>query len=90
MTFHNLRPENVEQLRKLFHDDAVSWPSGLSTDVFIQEIAAQGMVPLLFHRITKNNCQVTWPSVVLERLREAALRQAAAESVIETDLRAPC
>jgi hypothetical protein len=88
MTVSNLRPENAELLRKLFHDDAVSWHSELSADVFIQETAAQGMAPLLFHRITKNNCQVTWPSVVLERLREAALRQAVVESVIDTDLRA--
>jgi hypothetical protein len=56
MTVRNLRPENAELLRKLFHDDAVFWPSGLSADVFIQETAAQGMAPLLFHRITKNNC----------------------------------
>uniref|UniRef100_UPI004055D353 nucleotidyltransferase domain-containing protein n=1 Tax=Candidatus Electronema sp. TaxID=2698783 RepID=UPI004055D353 len=45
------------------------------------------MAPLLFYRISKQNCS-DWPPDLLARLKETALRQAAAELLLEADLRA--
>jgi len=85
MTIHNLRPDNAALLRQFFQGGGTDWPVELSEDVFFQEIAAQGMAALLL-QLTKKHCPA-WPPALLARLRETALRQAAAEAVLEADLR---
>ncbi len=87
MTVRNLHPETADLLRSLFSGQEVHWPADLSAEVFFQETAGQGMAPLLFRRISKQDCS-DWPSDLLARLKETALRQAAAELLLEADLRA--
>lgn len=84
MTVSNLRPEHAELLRRVVQDGRAAWPAGLSADVFFQETAAQGMAPLLFRSSRKQD----WPAELAARLKDAALRQAAAELRVEADLRA--
>jgi hypothetical protein len=86
MSIPNLRPESVDLLRRMFSGYDTSWPAGLTAEVFFQETAAQGMAPLLFRSISKQNCS-DWPPDLLARLKETALRQAAAELLLEADLR---
>ncbi len=87
MTVRNLRPETADLLRRVFNGQETPWPADLSADVFFQETAGQGMAPLLFRSISKQNCS-GWPPDLLARLKETALRQAAAELLVEADLRA--
>jgi hypothetical protein len=87
MTVPNLRPETAAFLRRVFSGQIAPWPADLSADVFFQETAGQGIVPLLFRRVTKHDCP-GWPAELLARLKETALRQAATELRLEADLRA--
>ncbi|CAK8711793.1 Putative nucleotidyltransferase [Candidatus Electronema halotolerans] len=86
MSIPNLHPETADLLRRVFSGQATLWPADLSAEVFFQETAGQGMAPLLFRRISKQNCS-DWSSDLLARLKETALRQAAAEMLLEADLR---
>lgn len=86
MSIPNLHLETADLLRRVFSGQDAPWPADLSAEVFFQETAAQGMAPLLFRRISKQNCS-DWPSDLLARLKETALRQAAAELRVEADLR---
>lgn len=82
----NLSPAAAELLRCVFHGREVRWPAELTADVFFQEVAAQGMAPLLFRNISKHDC---WPAELIAKLKKgAALHQAAAELRVEADLRA--
>lgn len=85
MTACNLRPETAELLRCVFHGREAHWPAELTADAFFQEVAAQGMAPLLFRNISK---QDRWPAELTAKLKGAALHQAAAELRVEADLRA--
>ena len=81
----NLSPAAAELLRGVFHGREVHWPAELTADAFFQEVAAQGMAPLLFRNINKHDC---WPAELIAKLKGAALHQAAAELRVEADLRA--
>ncbi|WP_420209359.1 nucleotidyltransferase family protein [Candidatus Electronema sp. JC] len=87
MSIPNLRPESVDLLRRMFSGQKTPWSADISADIFFQETAAQGMAPLLFRKISKQDCS-DWPPDLLARLKETALRQAAAELLLEADLRA--
>ncbi len=86
MTVRNLRTESADLLRCVFSGQNAPWPAELSVEVFFQEIAAQGMVPLLFRRISKKEGS-GWPAELLTRLKETSLRQAVVELRLESDLR---
>lgn len=85
MTDCNLRSETAELLRCVFHGRDANWPAELTADAFFQEVAAQGMAPLLFRNISR---QDRWPAELTAKLKGAALHQAAAELRVESDLRA--
>ncbi len=85
MTACNLRPETAELLRCVFYGREARWPAELTVDAFFQEVAAQGMAPLLFRNISKQDC---WPAELTAKVKGAALHQAAAELRVEADLRA--
>lgn len=87
MSIPNLHPKTADLLRRVFSGQDAPWPADLSADIFFQETAAQGMAPLLFHRITEHGSPLGWPAELLARLKETALRQAAAELRLEADLR---
>jgi hypothetical protein len=87
MSILNLCPETADLLRRVFSGQETPWPADLSAEDFFQETAAQGMAPLLFRSISKQDCS-DWPPDLLARLKETALRQAAAELLLEADLRA--
>ena len=87
MSIPNLRPETADLLRRVFSGQETPWPADLSAEIFFQETAGQGMAPLLFRRISKQNCS-DWPPDLLAKLKETAFRQAAAELLLEADLRA--
>ncbi|MGX9728059.1 MAG: nucleotidyltransferase domain-containing protein [Candidatus Electronema sp. VV] len=80
-----MRPEAAELLRCVFYGHEVRWPAELTADAFFQEVAVQGMAPLLFRNISKHDC---WPAELTAKLKGAALHQAAAELRVEADLRA--
>jgi hypothetical protein len=86
MTVCNLCPESANLLRCVFSGQNAPWPPDLSAEVFFQETVAQGMAQLLFRRIKEYDC-LGWPAELIARLKETALRQAAAELRLEADLR---
>ncbi|MCI5223899.1 MAG: hypothetical protein D3924_14805 [Candidatus Electrothrix sp. AR4] len=88
MTVRDLHPDTAVLLRRVFYDQDLSWPEtdGVSEEVFIREVTAQGMAPLLFRFLSEEDGG-NWPSGILVCLREAAMRQAAFEVVLELDLR---
>jgi hypothetical protein len=85
MTVCNLCPESANLLRCVFSGQNAPWPPDLSAEVFFQETVAQGMAQLLFRRIKEYDC-LGGPAELIARLKETALRQAAAELRLEADL----
>lgn len=87
-TVRELRPDAAELLRRIFSGGEAVWPQqgSLTADVFFREASAQGMAPLLFRRLAAQK-DGGWPAELLARLREASLRLAAAELLLEADLR---
>jgi hypothetical protein len=88
MTVQNLHPESANLLRRIFKNNILSWPDGnrLSWEVFLKEIASQGMAPLLYRRIIKSKCCPGWPADLLSHLRKKAMQQAAFETLQKADL----
>jgi hypothetical protein len=87
-TVRDLRQDAAALLRQMFSGGETGWPEqgDLTADIFFRETSAQGMVPLLFRKLAaeKNG---GWPAVLLARLRETSLRLAAAELLLEAELR---
>jgi hypothetical protein len=87
-TVRELRQDAAMLLRQILSGGEAVWPQqgGLTADIFFREASAQGMAPLLFRRLAaqKGSC---WPAELLAKLREASLRLAAAELLLEADLR---
>ena len=87
-TVRELRQDAAELLRQIFNSEEAVWPKqgSLTADIFFREASAQGLVPLLFRKLTAQKGG-GWPAELLARLREASLRLAAAELLLEADLR---
>ncbi|MCI5145881.1 MAG: hypothetical protein D3923_10225 [Candidatus Electrothrix sp. AR3] len=86
MSVDTLQPKTAELLRKIFYNQKMAWPAGLSAAIFLKEVSAQGIAPLLFHFLAEKNSD-DWPLSLLADLRKITLRQAALELVQEVDLR---
>lgn len=90
-TVRELRQDAALLLRQILSNGGGSeavWPQqgSLTADTFFREASAQGIVPLLFRRLSAQKGN-GWPAELLARLREASLRLAAAELLLEADLR---
>ncbi|XCN72181.1 MAG: nucleotidyltransferase family protein [Candidatus Electrothrix aestuarii] len=87
MTVRGLHPESATLIRQIFHDQEVLWPENntFSEDIFFQDIVSQGMAPLLYQRLAAKR-KTSWPQSLFLRLQQTALRQAAVEVVLESDL----
>lgn len=88
MNLQNLHPETANLIRRIFIDDDLSWPNGkkLSWELFLKEISSQGMIPLLYRRITKSTCSSEWPVELLSGLRKTTMQRAAFEVLLKADL----
>ena len=88
MTVRGLHPASETLLRQIFLAQGAKWPENgiLSEEAFFQDVASQGMAPLLYRRLAVAG-ETSWPQKLLLRLRKTALRQAAVEMVLERDLR---
>jgi hypothetical protein len=91
MTVRGVHPESGDLLRRIFFEQDAVWPENgtISEEAFFQDVASQGMAPLLFRRLARRLTAKTgdaWPQTLLLRLRKTALRQAAFEPAAEVDL----
>ncbi len=89
MTVRVLQPESAAMFRRAFQGQDAAWSDNtcLSEEVFLKEVTSHGMAPLLYRFLAKGETGGSWPEGVLEGLREAAVRQAACEPILELDLR---
>lgn len=87
MTVRELHPETAELLLRIFHRQKTAWPQpgALLEDVFFQDVVSQGMAPLLYRRLAAERA-ASRPHSLFLRLKETALRQAAVELLLESDL----
>ena len=86
-TVRGLHPETAELLRRTFQDQDTSWPKfgAPSEEVLFQDVASQGMIPLLYRKLAAAG-EDSWPQALLLRLQKTAVQQAAVELVLESDL----
>jgi hypothetical protein len=74
------------RIRAALHGVAPDWPNAAAGALFLDEVARQGILSLLHHRLTLAGALATWPRQARARLAAEARAQAVRHLLLEREL----